>query len=92
MSEAALATVQRELERDTEILKLIAELRNVFESHFDRTWFSLIIDGMPIDFRTVRDIREMVSNARRAFSGSCGSFCDIPLKSEICVMRAPKSS
>jgi hypothetical protein len=61
VSEAALATVQRELERDTEILQLIGELKNVFESHFDRTWFSVIIDGMPIDFRTVRDIRELVS-------------------------------
>jgi hypothetical protein len=61
VSEDALATVQRELERDTEILALIGELKNVFESHFDRTWFSVIIDGMPIDFRTVRDIRELVS-------------------------------
>src|SRR5258706_12501772 len=61
VSEAALTTIQRELERDTEILKLIGELKNVFENHFDRTWFSLIIDGMPIDFRTVRDIRELVS-------------------------------
>ncbi len=44
-----------------EILALIEELRTVFENHFDRTWFSLIIDGIPLDFRTVRDIREMVS-------------------------------
>jgi hypothetical protein len=44
-----------------EILGLISELRTIFENHFDRTWFSLIIDGMPIDLRTVRDIREMVS-------------------------------
>ena len=61
MSEAALETIERELERDAEILKLIGELRSVFENYFDRTWFSVIIDGMPIDLRTVRDIREMVS-------------------------------
>jgi hypothetical protein len=61
VSEAALETIERELERDAEILKLIGELRSVFENHFDRTWFSVIIDGMPIDLRTVRDIREMVS-------------------------------
>ncbi len=63
MSEAALQNIERELARDSEILTLIGELKNVFENHFDRTWFSLIIDGMPIDFRTVRDIRELVSLA-----------------------------
>ena len=61
MSEAALESLTQEYTRDVEILKLLAELREIFESHFDRTWFSLIIDGMPIDFRTVRDIRELVS-------------------------------
>lgn len=61
MSEVALEEISREIARDAEILKLIGELRNVFENHFDRTWFSLIIDGMPVDVRTVRDIRELVS-------------------------------
>jgi hypothetical protein len=61
VSEAALQTIESQSLRDTEILRLIGELREVFENHFDRTWFSLIIDGMPIDFRTVRDIRELVS-------------------------------
>ena len=61
MSEATLDTLGYELSRDREILRIIGKLRDVFESSFDRTWFSLIIDGMPIDLRTVRDIREMVS-------------------------------
>lgn len=61
VSEAALQTIEQQSLRDTEILRLIGELKEVFENHFDRTWFSLIIDGMPIDFRTVRDIRELVS-------------------------------
>ena len=61
MPEAALETITREFTRDAEILGIIGELRDVFENNFDRTWFSLIIDGMPIDFRTVREIREMVS-------------------------------
>ena len=61
MSEAALQSIDQQSQRDTEILRIIGELRDVFENHFDRTWFSLIIDGMPIDFRTVRDIRELVS-------------------------------
>jgi hypothetical protein len=61
VSEIALETASPPYERDAEILQCIAELREVFENHFDRTWFSVIIDGMPIDFRTVREIREMVS-------------------------------
>ena len=46
---------------DPQLLKLIHITRDLFENHFDRTWFSLIIDGLPIDFRTVREIRELVS-------------------------------
>jgi hypothetical protein len=61
VSEAVLQTIESQSLRDTEILRIIGELREVFENHFDRTWFSLIIDGMPIDFHTVRDIRELVS-------------------------------
>ena len=61
MSEAALQSIDQPPPRDAEILRIIGELKEVFENHFDRTWFSLIIDGMPIDFHTVRDIRELVS-------------------------------
>jgi hypothetical protein len=42
------------------ILPLIRKIRQVFEDHFDRTWFAIIIDGLPIDFRTIRIIRELV--------------------------------
>ncbi len=61
MSEAVLEKTGMGLSGDPEILKLIAEVRDVFENHFDRTWFSLILDGLPIDLRTVRDIRSLVS-------------------------------
>jgi hypothetical protein len=43
------------------LLPLIRKIRQVFEDHFDRTWFSIIIDGLPIDFRTIRMIRELVA-------------------------------
>ena len=61
MPQETLEAIAQEYARDTEILGIIGELRDVFENNFDRTWFSLIIDGMPIDFRTVREIRELVS-------------------------------
>jgi hypothetical protein len=61
VSEAALTVPSGQDAPEMEILSLLGELRDVFESHFDRTWFSLIIDGMPMDFHTVRDIRELLS-------------------------------
>lgn len=59
--ESVPQTYEEHRSRETELLKLISELRDVFENNFDRTWFSLILDGIPIDLRTVRDIRELVS-------------------------------
>jgi hypothetical protein len=53
--------LERQNRRDEHLLRLIGQVRDVFENHFDRTWFSVVIDGMPIDFRTVREIRQMVS-------------------------------
>jgi hypothetical protein len=60
VSEAALQTATGAVAEE-EILGLLAELKEVFESHFDRTWFSLIIDGIPVDLRTMREIRDVVS-------------------------------
>lgn len=61
MSEIALHPAGADVYENAEILSLIAELRDVFENNFDRTWFSLILDGIPVDLRTVRNIRELVS-------------------------------
>lgn len=61
MPEALLEKGGVQVSGDPEILKLIVQVREIFENHFDRTWFSLILDGMPIDLRTVRDIRSLVS-------------------------------
>jgi len=61
VSEAALHPATGGYIIDEEILRLLAELRELFENHFDRTWFSLIIDGIPVDLRTMREIREVVS-------------------------------
>jgi hypothetical protein len=53
---------QKELidQSNERLLPLIRKIRRVFEDHFDRTWFAIIIDGLPIDFRTIRIIRELV--------------------------------
>lgn len=50
------------IDRNNEtLLPVIHKIRQIFEDHFDRTWFSIIIDGLPIDFRTMRMIRELVA-------------------------------
>jgi hypothetical protein len=61
VSEAAFQPIANDVTVDEEILELLGELKDVFENHFDRTWFSLIIDGVPIDLRTMREIRDVVS-------------------------------
>lgn len=53
--------LERQSRRDEHLLRLIGQVRDIFENHFDRTWFSVIIDGLPIDFRTIREIRQMVA-------------------------------
>jgi hypothetical protein len=61
VSELALGSAGTGPSGDGEILSLIGELKDVFENNFDRTWFSLILDGIPIDLHTVRTIRDLVS-------------------------------
>jgi hypothetical protein len=61
MAEIALHAPDIPSTSDNEILHIIAEVRDVFENNFDRTWFALLIDGMPIDTRTIREIRTLVS-------------------------------
>lgn len=61
MAEIALRAPDITSAQDNEILRIIGEVRDVFENNFDRTWFALLIDGMPIDTRTIREIRTLVS-------------------------------
>ena len=68
MAEIALQAPEVSASQDSEILRIIAEVRDVFENNFDRTWFALLIDGMPIDARTIREIRALVS-LRSIFPG-----------------------
>ena len=53
--------LERQNRRDAHLLDLIGQVRDIFENHFDRTWFSVVVDGLPIDVRIVREIRQMVS-------------------------------
>ena len=59
--EARVDEVRSEYERDTEILSAIRDVRDAFEGNFDRTWFSVILEGLPIEHGTLREIRDLVS-------------------------------
>lgn len=61
MADTVLETLSRQYEGEQEILHMITEVKEVFENHFDRTWFSLLLDDMPIESRTLREIRHLVS-------------------------------
>lgn len=43
------------------LLTTIAALREHFSRHFDRGWLAMIIDDLPIDFTTLRQIRQLLS-------------------------------
>jgi hypothetical protein len=68
VADTVLEALECGRETESEILGIIGEIRDVFENHFDRTWFSLLIDDMPIDLRTVREIRHVVS-LKRIYDG-----------------------
>lgn len=44
-----------------EILSTIEALRVHFDVYFDRGWLAMIIDDLPIDFTTLREVRQLVS-------------------------------
>jgi len=45
----------------TPLLTSIAALREHFGRHFDRGWLAMIIDDLPIDFTTLRQIRQLLT-------------------------------
>jgi hypothetical protein len=42
------------------LLTSIAALREHFSRHFDRGWLAMIIDDLPVDFTTIRQIRQLL--------------------------------
>ena len=48
--------------RRNEIVSLAHQIREVFAERFDRAWMSAVIDALPLDSRTVREIREFLAS------------------------------
>lgn len=44
-----------------EVMSHILRIKEVFELHFDRSWLAVVIDELPLENRTVREIREFLS-------------------------------
>ena len=43
------------------ILSTIETLRVHFDIFFDRGWLAMVIDDLPIDFTTLREVRQLVT-------------------------------
>lgn len=47
--------------RRNEIVSLVHRIRNLFEERFDRSWLAAVIEGLPLDPRTIREIRDFLA-------------------------------
>ena len=45
---------------NSEIVDCIRRIRDVFEQNFDRAWFGVLMDDVPMGIRTLREIRNLV--------------------------------
>ena len=45
---------------NSEIIDCIRRIREVFDQHFDRAWFGVLMDDVPMGIRTLREIRNLV--------------------------------
>ena len=45
-------------------LRALGELREHFDAYFDTGWFSILIEGSPIQFTAIREIRAALSRDR----------------------------
>jgi len=50
--------------KETSIIRLIEDIRRIFETCFDSYATAIIIQELPIDYKTVRSIRNLISIVR----------------------------
>ena len=51
--------IEQEIQFSRYTIDIISDMRLLFEKYFDQTWFSIILDDLPMEARTVREIRSM---------------------------------
>jgi hypothetical protein len=62
MSTAAFEHVdllEQEIKFSRYTIDIISDMRRLFEKYFDQTWFSIILDDLPMEARTIREIRSL---------------------------------
>ena len=47
--------------KEITLLQIIQEIRHLFQNYFENRYMAVIIQELPIDFKTLREIRNMVS-------------------------------
>ena len=56
---AFVAPAPQSIRGNSEILDCIRRIREVFQQHFDRAWFGVLMDDVPMGHRTLREIRNL---------------------------------
>lgn len=46
--------------RHESVISIIAGIREVFEAHFERAWFAVLIDDLPMERQVMSDIRRLL--------------------------------
>jgi len=62
MGQTAVERLSPRLVRgNSEIVDCIRRIREVFEQNFDRAWFGVLMEDVPMGIRTIREIRNLVT-------------------------------
>jgi hypothetical protein len=43
------------------MIEIIEDIRFVFETYFEGTWFSVLLNDLPLETRTMREIKNLIS-------------------------------
>lgn len=58
-----MVEIRYRIKNQCEIREALDELRNNFYDNFDRAWFYLVIDDLPIDLKNIKEIKEIFVEA-----------------------------
>jgi hypothetical protein len=46
--------------RHESVISIVGDIREVFEAHFERAWFAVLIDDLPMERQVMSDIRRLL--------------------------------
>ena len=58
-----MVAIKDRVKNQYEIRDILYELRNSFYDNFDKPWFYVVIDDLPIDIKNINSIKEAFSES-----------------------------